>query len=286
MEACAPTTISNLNGRGTGFHFAMARAARVAGVRYVQRVAGDDVVARASVLMHRNEHFWGTQSYIAAVEQERVAAEIAQRIIVMNQREHTRVAAHCDDPSKVHVCFRGADQTHFFPADHPKISCRKFLFVGRQSFEKGYDILESAASLLERSDIPISISFAGTFTPAQTGLRHYLGFVELKDLPELYRSHDALVVCSRSEGFPQVIAEAMSCGLPCILSRNLFRQEFIQRDNCLLVETTPEDVAAGILELHTDANLYRRLQDGTVAYAKRFFSEERNRRDYHELILE
>jgi len=47
------------------------------------------------------------------------------------------------------------------------------------------------------------------------GERIYL-FGERDDIPNILNTFDVLVNCSRSEAFPNVLGEAMACGIPCI----------------------------------------------------------------------
>lgn len=278
------TIISNLNGRGVGYHYAMARAAKMTGIRYVMRVAGNDIESRAKVAEDRNQPFYGTERLIGSMRQERVAAHLADSIIVMNNRERARVAALTSHSDRINVCFRGVDQGHFYPNPKPSQSCRRFLFVGRQSYEKGYDILEAASDRLS-DQADVSVSFAGTFTPGRRGIRNYLGFVGYAQLPEVYRAHDALVLCSRTEGFPQVIMEAMSCGLPCIVTRHLFEHEFRDGVNCLFVEPEAESVAAAMERLQADDTLFQSLRREALAVAKAEYSEVVNQGVYHKILL-
>ena len=41
---------------------------------------------------------------------------------------------------------------------------------------------------------------------------------ERRDMPELYNACDILMLTSRSEGSPNAVAEAMSCGVPCVVT--------------------------------------------------------------------
>lgn len=285
FEQIRPTTVSNLNGRSVGYCYASAKAARRIGASYVMRVAGNDIETRAKNAESRNQPFIGTPIHIGTLRQERIAAQLSDSIIVMSNREKARVASFCHEPGKIHVCFRGADQSHFRPSDTPASICRKFLFVGRQSYEKGYDILEEATDRLAEGGFDGTVSFAGTFQPSASGIRVYVGFVNYADLPTVYREHDALVLCSRSEGFPQVVMEAMSCGLPCILTRHLFEKEFRDEIDCLLVEPEAAAVAAAIQRLRDDEALYRRLRAASLSIAAARFSEEDNRRYFESVLL-
>jgi glycosyltransferase involved in cell wall biosynthesis len=131
----------------------------------------------------------------------------------------------------------------------------------------------------------ITVSFAGAFAASTQGNRENLGVVHHEDLPEVYRDHHALVVCARNDGFPQAIMEAMSSGLPCILSRHLFERELQHEVNCLIADATPEGIAAAILRLNSDPALYQSLRLAGLEHARRVFGETENRLLYRLLLL-
>ena len=281
-----PTVISNLNGRGIGFCYASAMAANALGLYYVWRIGGNDLESRGEKAERLLKPYWGTQHYFDSLVQERLTAHLADRIIVMSQRERLRLASMTIGCENLHVCVRGVDQNYFRPPDDRAFeSCKRFLFIGRRSLEKGYDILENAMEQLADSHADLTATFAGTFESKELGNRRYVGFVEYADLPALYNSHDALIVCSRSEGFPQVIMEAMSCGLPCILTRSLFENEFGDDEGCLMIDPSPEALAAVMARLAGDGKLYQRLVRQSLAVAKQRFSMDANRPRYHDILL-
>ena len=277
-----PTVISNLNGRSISLCYATSLAARTVGARYVMRVGGDDIETKrqAGVKLMKDSH-----AVFRLMQQERMAVEVASSIIVMSKREAMRVARIARRPDKIEVCYRGVD-TARFTADAARTgSCRRFLFIGRRSSEKGYDLLEQAARNVYADHPTLAFTFAGTFEPRKEENRHYIGYVKFDDLPALYRDHDAVVVCSRAEGFPQVLMEAMSMGLPCIVSRHLFGTEFDDGRTALFSATEAGELTKRILELASNQDYYHQISKQTLAHAKREFSEIELNQRYISILL-
>ena len=285
FEKLKPDVVSNLNGRTVTYCYASGIAAREFGARYVMRVGGDDLATKSSVSEARGEPFMGTWSYQHYVAQERMAAEVAERIVVMTERERARLARFTRQPDKIAVCYRGVDQEVFRSEGPRRAPCRRFLFIGRRSAEKGYDICEAAARLIHAERRDVTITFAGTFDKTVEDNRKYIGYVPVDALPDLYREHDALIVCSRTEGFPQVVMEAMSMGLPCILSRHLFSLDFTDRQTALLCDAEARSLTAAIRELCSDEAFYNALAQSSWSHARSNFSARAMNDLYRQVML-
>lgn len=88
----------------------------------------------------------------------------------------------------------------------------------------------------------------------------FTGFVPHTELPELMRSLDVLVNCSRSESFGVVICEGSSCGLPVIATDvGGVREVLMDGETGILVpKDNPNAIAQAILRLAGDTDLRRR----------------------------
>ncbi|MBN1910108.1 MAG: glycosyltransferase [Pirellulales bacterium] len=112
--------------------------------------------------------------------------------------------------------------------------CRRLVFVGRLAMDhKGLDLLVEACGLV-RADLIESGAQVQLFGPDWRGARRCLGdriakmgLQEHVVLPgpvcgdakaEVYRGADAFVLTSRWEGHPISILEALSYGLPCLVT--------------------------------------------------------------------
>jgi glycosyltransferase involved in cell wall biosynthesis len=102
--------------------------------------------------------------------------------------------------------------------------CR-ILAAGRLSHEKGFDVLIRAMESLRDAGMALELTIAGE-GPAGVELRAQItkagleahvrlpGYIERMD--RLFAESDVFVLCSRTEGLPMVLLEAMSLGVPVI----------------------------------------------------------------------
>lgn len=101
------------------------------------------------------------------------------------------------------------------------------LSVGRLAPEKDFDTLIAAAARIRSDGPPVMVAIAGAGPEAgrlqslamSFGLEiRLLGFLEGVDLARAYAAADVFVLPSRSEAWGLVINEAMSAGLPVVVS--------------------------------------------------------------------
>jgi glycosyltransferase involved in cell wall biosynthesis len=148
--------------------------------------------------------------------------------------------------------------------------------VGRYDFLKGYDILISAASLFSKS-------YQGEFIFTCVG-RHidqnnpelmellndsslknnFLLMGESSNVEEIYSVMDFYCLPSRSEGFPNVVAEAMLCRLPCVVTDVGDAARIIGKTGIVVEPKNVESLASGLLRM-AEFSFEKRKELGVLA---------------------
>lgn len=152
--------------------------------------------------------------------------------------------------SKIHVVYSGSNVIGA-SCDRPRRTGplrKKLLFLGRDFYRKGGDLVVQATHLLRREQDPqIELTVAG---PEQWPLPgeipagvQFLGKLAPSQMPALFATHDLLVIPSRFEPFGIAFVEALAAGLPCIGRNDFAMPEIIQNGT------------NGALLLHDDAHV-------------------------------
>lgn len=220
-------------------------------------------------------HFWLPRRMI------RWAGINADGIIAVSHSIKERLVALGIAPDKITVLRNGVDLTLFRPRSRPQVRERlglsgiTLLSVGNLVPLKGHDLV--IQSLLSLPGVTLLIVGNGPeqarleALARRTGVEsrvRFLGHVPHDVLADVYTASDILVLASSSEGWPNVLLEAMACGTPAVASS---------------VSGVPEVVAAPaageLLEERTAAAIARAVQrllarlperEATRAYAERF----------------
>ena len=158
---------------------------------------------------------------------------------------------------------------------------RVVIAAGRLAPEKAYDVLLMAFSRVTGAFPGWSLLVLGEGPErrALEALAHSLGITDRVSFPgwmsepgESLSNADLFVICSRYEGFPNALLEAMACGLPVISTDCLGSREIVTHDlNGVLVPVdSPDSLTEAMSKLMADDALRRRLADAALATSAHF----------------
>ena len=165
--------------------------------------------------------------------------------------------------SRITVFPNWVETNRFYSSEGQTLTSR-ILFVGRLSKEKHLLLLFEA---LTNTRIGLDLVGAGELHGEllQSAQKlaidvKFLGRLPNDQLPTLYQTHPVYVICSRYEGNPKTLLEAMSCGCAVIGTNVPGIREVIQHEKSgLLVEESVDSLRSAILRLMDDEGLRIRL---------------------------
>ena len=160
------------------------------------------------------------------------AANAADALIAVSQALARKMISLGMPAERVHVLRNGVDPDVFFPVPRSEArnrlglreDARCVLGVGNLVHEKGFDVLVRAlatlrdARLLLVGDGPLRESLETLARQVAPGRVEFHGNMPQANLRFAYSAADALALPSLREGWPNVVLEALACGLPVVAS--------------------------------------------------------------------
>jgi glycosyltransferase involved in cell wall biosynthesis len=163
--------------------------------------------------------------WMAAVE--RLLSGLCASIVCVSRDDASRAEGAGIPPKRLTVVLNGiadipplprGQGEAFWPANRVRI-----LFVGRLDYAKGADVLFSAMNTLgeEAFAVVVGSAVVADYRSALVapGNVKVLGWMDRRDIAQLYASADVLAVPSRNEACSLAALEAMRAGLPVVASR-------------------------------------------------------------------
>ena len=172
-------------------------------------------------------------------------------------------------PKEIIVTKNGIDEKLFCPLEKKSNNGKKYImFAGRIDREKGlFDLVDCGKDILsKKSDIDFIIAGKGRDLKKlinktkKAGIQDrfiFLGQVDKKNLVKLYQNATLFIFPSYHEGLPGVVLEAMSCGLPIIVTDVRGNRDLIShRENGIIIPPKePKKIVEAINMLLEDENL-------------------------------
>lgn len=204
---------------------------------------GESHIARQfSRNFHIMEQKGGLHKFIAKVWRKKQERDVSKldALVLLTQ-------ADADAWEGVTKTFVIPNPTPFYPKESSTCESHKAICVGRLNEQKGYEYLIDAWSIVCKRypDWILNVYGSGEIKSRlqdrirEQGLSDTMCIHEPVDnIVEKYLESSLYILSSRFEGFPMVLLEAMSCGLPCVSfdCPNGARDLVLDGKNGLLVE--------------------------------------------------
>jgi glycosyltransferase involved in cell wall biosynthesis len=197
-------------------------------------------------------------------------------------------------PEKLVLSYCGIDTTHFTPALRTREADAPFhiLSSGRLVEKKGFEVLIRACALLAERGLDFRCTIGGE-GPLEAPLRALIAQLGLEDrvtvtgaplrqeeLPDFMRQGDAYcLACVQAsdndvDGLPQMLMEAMACGLPAVSTQLVGIPDLVRHGETGLL-VAPGEAAAladALARLEADPGLAARLASAGRAHVEAVFA--------------
>lgn len=163
--------------------------------------------------------------------------KLADYILTVSDFARSTYLKHGVPSNKVFSVPLGVDLNLFKPLNHRALENKPFVFllVGGINLLKGIDILLEATKCLLKNGMDFDMRLIGTLGDAVSLIQkakidnlHLVGKLMLNELVQEYQRADCFILPSRFDSFGLVVAEALACGTPVIVSDKVGAKDLIR----------------------------------------------------------
>ena len=244
---------------------------------------------------------WGVHHSLASPKDESISTKIALGLSKILSQQASAIIYCAHSSMQQHQAFgfkNGNSQVIangvFLDKFQPNLQLKEptvIGFAGRYHTAKGYPYLFETMGLLKDKNIIFKIAGSGAslenpevkalFELHQLDARKVHLLDQISDMPAFYQSIDVFLMTSITEGFPNVLVEAMASGLPCI-STDVGDTKYIVQDLGRIVPPrNAQALAQAILKYVQQSNDEKlQLKQAVRERVEAYFSIEQVSRQY------
>jgi glycosyltransferase involved in cell wall biosynthesis len=202
----------------------------------------------------------------AEIIDEIAKAQLAQKTICGSERVRQSYLQRGFAPGKFHTIHYGVDPGRFPRAVHedPRGRNLRIGWLGVVGFRKGIDRVRRISEWAAEKSLPVEFHFVGPVQDIESleilrrFRRPYVlhGVKKGEELEALVTRWDLYLLPSYEEGFPVSVLEAMSAGIPAVVSADTGAVEAIDGEDVgvVLKFSDPEELNGGFLRLCQDSS--------------------------------
>jgi glycosyltransferase involved in cell wall biosynthesis len=197
---------------------------------------------------------------------------LADRLFCLSTLVRDGLVAQGISADRIDVIPLPTDLEMFSPGAAPNASPFRAICVAEVSPIKGHVYLLEAWQKLKLPNAELIL--AGTMRREMAGvleryrgLYRYIGPLGKPALIDLYRTSSLLVLPSVQDGFGFVVAEALACGTPVVITEHVGARDIVKDGvNGYVVPSRSGDALADIIrKVHASASLRETLRAGAIA---------------------
>jgi len=192
--------------------------------------------------------------------------------LILAPSDYTRKEIMKTFRPRVEVFSRGVDTVKFSPGHRtrrPDARRPRALYVGRVAPEKNLKLLVDTFS--DRPDVQLTVVGDGPYLEEmkrELPGAEYTGKLSGEYLYTAYANGDFFVFPSRTDTFGNVVLEAMSSGLPVIVTDSMAPKEQVRDGETGFIAGTDEELADAVDILAKDSQLRDEMRCAARAYAE------------------
>ncbi|MCX2574303.1 glycosyltransferase [Pedobacter sandarakinus] len=180
------------------------------------------LIARASNIPHEQRLFEGFKSRFYELFTSMSYRGYKQIVCQSEEMKQSLIKTYNVDHQAITVIPNPVLPTAQIKVPKPQPKVYKLLIVARFALEKGLDRMVDIMAMLPEN---YHLNFVGTGVLKgkimqkvnDMGLRSRISFLgEIKNIHQVMAEHDLMVLSSHTEGFPNVVLEALTVGLPVV----------------------------------------------------------------------
>ena len=211
---------------------------------------------------------------------ERHCLKVANAITTVSQYT-AQCAKEIFGIDHVQVIYNGIDSDIFHPNSSIKSTNQdqpfKLIFVGSNSVRKGFDLLPKIMRQLGDDFQLFYTSNADAYQPLPKNMIQLPPQKTAQDLANTYRTMNALIFPSRLEGFGLVVAEAVACGLPVVITDGSALTELVGHGETgfLCAKDDVDAFVQAVRQLADNEGLRRKVANAARQHVEQHFRLDR-----------
>ncbi len=184
---------------------------------------------------------------------------------------------------KIDIFYNGVDTEKFKPKDTvTETNTLNIICPARLIQRKGQDLLIKTVADLKKEGINFEVKFIGEGDEKENFIKlsekldlseniHFIGYVPRELMIQEYQNSDIFCLPSYNEGMSNALLEAMSCGLPAIVTNVGGTEELVDDSNGFIFEAGDKDALKDILtNIHKDKKTLKQLGKNSREKALKF----------------